>query len=117
MIRLLAKARAIQGAIHQERHLSLEEIALRFERSASRLARMLRLNYLAPDIQTAILDGRHPSGLTSRRLLYGSIPMDWHEQRKVLGFPARSERQGRLGTSSRRNLERARNSAEADLPT
>ncbi len=49
--------------------------------------RVLHLAYLAPDIVTAILDGRQPAGLSARRLLTGlRLPLDWTEQRQVLGF-------------------------------
>lgn len=49
--------------------------------------RMARLAFLAPDIVAAILEGRQPPSLTSRRLLkYTSVPLDWKGQRKALGF-------------------------------
>jgi len=49
--------------------------------------RIARLAFLAPDIVAAILDGRQPPSLTSRRLFkYASIPLDWKSQRKALGF-------------------------------
>jgi hypothetical protein len=46
---------------------------------------MLRLNYLAPDIVQAILDGREPSGLSLIKLSE-PMPMAWAEQRASLGF-------------------------------
>jgi DNA invertase Pin-like site-specific DNA recombinase len=49
-------------------------------------ARMLRLNYLAPDIQTAILDGFQPATLTRHQILFGPMPLDWEQQRHLLGF-------------------------------
>jgi hypothetical protein len=49
--------------------------------------RLARLKYLAPDIVTAILDGRHPVQLTARRLLRAThIPITWDDQRVSLGF-------------------------------
>jgi site-specific DNA recombinase len=59
-----------------------------------RFARILRLNYLAPDIVTAILDGEHPEGLTRAKLIQANLPLDWALQRQVLGFPARTSRDG-----------------------
>jgi hypothetical protein len=51
------------------------------------LVRLARLKYLAPDIVTAILDGRHPVQLTARRLLCATdIPIAWDDQRVSLGF-------------------------------
>ena len=48
--------------------------------------RILRVNYLAPDIITAILDGAQPPQLTRRGLLDASLPLDWALQRKLFGF-------------------------------
>ena len=51
------------------------------------LARLARASYLAPDIVTAIFEGRAPVGLKARRLeRLGNLPICWHEQRRLLGF-------------------------------
>lgn len=53
------------------------------------LPRVLRLGFLAPDILTAIANGRQPVGLTATKLLRDTrLPLPWSEQRKMLGFPA-----------------------------
>jgi site-specific DNA recombinase len=53
----------------------------------SHLCRLARLRFLAPDIVTAIIDGRQPIELTARRLLRMSdLPHDWAGQRLALGF-------------------------------
>jgi site-specific DNA recombinase len=53
----------------------------------SHLTRLARLRFLAPDIITAILDGRQPVELTSRTLLrIADLPLDWSGQRQALGF-------------------------------
>jgi site-specific DNA recombinase len=42
---------------------------------------------LAPDIVSAILNGRHPPELTARRLMDDTrLLLDWNEQRRCLGF-------------------------------
>lgn len=56
-------------------------------RRRSHLTRLARLRFLAPDIVTAILDGRQPVELTSRSLLrISDLPLGWDEQRRALGF-------------------------------
>ena len=50
------------------------------------LRNLSSLAFLAPDIQRAILEGRQPAGLTLATMLATPIPLDWHEQRKLLGF-------------------------------
>jgi hypothetical protein len=47
------------------------------------LWQLLRLNWLAPDIVTLIMDGRQPPSLTGRRLLRAAdVPLSWEEQRR-----------------------------------
>jgi hypothetical protein len=45
-------------------------------------------SWLAPDITTAIINGRKPPQLTARTLmrLTPRLPAGWPEQRKLLGF-------------------------------
>ena len=52
------------------------------------MSRLLRLPTLAPDIITAIVNGKNPPQLTAKKLmrLTPQIPVDWAEQRKRLGF-------------------------------
>jgi hypothetical protein len=55
--------------------------AIPYERNLCRLA------FLAPDIQTMILEGRQPTGVTINTLLKGDIPPSWEDQRRVFGIP------------------------------
>ena len=50
------------------------------------LRRIVRLAFLAPDIQYAILTGRQPTEVTLKRLTRGPFPLDWEVQRKQLAF-------------------------------
>jgi hypothetical protein len=52
-----------------------------------RFTRIVRLNYLAPDILSSIRDGTQPETLTCRTLMNTDLPMDWGLQRRLLGFP------------------------------
>jgi len=55
--------------------------------SKQHLNRLARLGYLAPDIITAIVEGRQPPSLSGRTLLrFANLPVEWVEQRKLLGF-------------------------------
>ena len=51
------------------------------------IAHLLKLAYLAPDIMEAITRGDIPSSISMDRLKK-DFPLDWEEQRKVLGFSA-----------------------------
>jgi DNA invertase Pin-like site-specific DNA recombinase len=48
--------------------------------------KLANLAFLAPDIQTAILAGRQPVGLSLQQVLMASMPLDWAEQRALWGF-------------------------------
>jgi site-specific DNA recombinase len=49
--------------------------------------RVVRLTFLAPDIVAAILEGKQPPELTANKLMADTrLPLDWREQRTVLGF-------------------------------
>ena len=51
------------------------------------LLRLARVSWLAPDIISAILEGKHPVQLTARHLLRcADVPMEWQHQRSFLGF-------------------------------
>lgn len=92
--RLIREARRFQTLVDEHRDKSLAELASEVNFTPPRFARVLRLNYLAPDIITSILDGTHPPGLTRTRLIQTTLPMDWALQRKLLGFAERAVPEG-----------------------
>jgi site-specific DNA recombinase len=47
---------------------------------------VIRLAFLAPDVQAAILEGRQPAGLNRQRLVVGEIPGAWEDQRRVFSL-------------------------------
>ena len=82
LIKLLAQANAAQRLILE----GTDEPSVSHY-SKRHLWQLLRIGWLAPDITTAIVEGRQPVGLTGRRLLRASdLPLDWAGQRKYLGF-------------------------------
>ncbi len=91
LVELIREARKAQAAVDAERDTPVDVIARRFHRSPSYFCRVLRLNYLAPDIIAAILAGAQPKGLTRLKLTQGSLPLDWALQRRMFGFPTRPD--------------------------
>lgn len=61
-------------------------IAKAEDRCRARLTQLLGLSCLAPDILTAIVEGRQPPTLTARTLAGVELPMAWPEQRAAPGF-------------------------------
>jgi DNA invertase Pin-like site-specific DNA recombinase len=87
LVRLLLRAQAIRARLLEEPSLPLKEIAAEEGISSSYVTRLLRLAFLAPDIVTAILNGRHPPQLTAHRLMENTrLPLDWTAQRELLCF-------------------------------
>jgi site-specific DNA recombinase len=85
LVRLLLRAHAIRNRLLEEPSLPLKEIATAEGISSSYVTRLLRLAFLAPDIVTAILNGRHPPQLTANRLMDDTrLPLDWTAQRELL---------------------------------
>ena len=66
---------------------SIRDIAVAESLTGSYVTRLMRLAFLAPDIVEAILDGGQPVELTTKQLLRDvDLPLDWREQRRLLGF-------------------------------
>jgi DNA invertase Pin-like site-specific DNA recombinase len=85
MVRLLLRAQAIRARLLQNPGLTLREIAAEEGISSSYVTRLLRLAFLAPDILTAMLNGKHPPQLTANRLMDDTrLPLDWSAQRERL---------------------------------
>jgi hypothetical protein len=91
LVSLIADARRAQALVDAHRDESLRALARRFHRQEGYLVRLLRINYLAPDIIASILDGAQPEELTRKTLLYSELPLDWALQRRMLGFAARAD--------------------------
>ncbi len=94
LLNLMSLARRAQTLVYEHRTMPFEEIARTLHCREAYVMRALRLNYLAPDIISAIIDGRQPSDLTRTKLLNSSIPMDWAQQRVLFGFPPRQDPRG-----------------------
>jgi DNA invertase Pin-like site-specific DNA recombinase len=89
LLRIVARAHDIQARLTQDTELTVHMIARQEHVSANYVYRLLRIPSLAPDIITAIINGKNPPQLTAKRLmrLTPQIPVGWAEQRKLLGFP------------------------------
>jgi site-specific DNA recombinase len=91
LLALLADSKAAQALVLENRDVEIADLAWSLGRKPSSFSRLIRLNYLAPDIMTAIIDGTQPSTLTRQVLSQIDLPIDWVLQRRLLGFPPRQE--------------------------
>jgi site-specific DNA recombinase len=88
LLRIVARAHDIQERLMENTDLTVHVIASQERVSANYVYRLLRLPTLAPEIITAIVNGKNPPQLTAKKLMRMTpqIPVDWAEQRKLLGF-------------------------------
>jgi len=85
LVLAIARGRSWIQDLRSGKYADTAEIARRFKLNEAHVRRILRFNYLAPDIIAAIVEGRQPHSLTVKRLLQG-IPCAWPDQRTAFGF-------------------------------
>ena len=87
LIALVADTRRLASELLEGRASSIQHITEREGLRSGSVSRILPLVWLAPDISTAILEGRQPPHLTAKTLpALPELPMDWSEQQRILGF-------------------------------
>ena len=88
LIKALTDAHEWRELIERGEMITMEDLATRTGHDRKYVRRTLKLAFLAPDIQRAILEGRQPRSLTSQTLGEIDVPLLWSEQRTLLSFPA-----------------------------
>jgi hypothetical protein len=88
LLRIVARAHNVQLRLMQNVDLTVHDVAREEHVSAAYIYSVLRLSSLAPDIVSAIVNGRNPPQLTAKKLMRLSphLPIDWLAQRKLLGI-------------------------------
>ena len=87
LVRLIVRADRLARRLAENPGSTLEDVASQQNMGGPYAARLIRLNYLAPDIVAAILDGKQPVDLTANKLMADTrLPLDWRAQRAALGF-------------------------------
>ena len=84
LVKALARAFRYQRMLDQGRYASITEMATEERIERGYVGSLLRLTLLAPDIVSAILDGRQPDGL-SCAVLAGRVTVVWDAQRNTFG--------------------------------
>ena len=86
LVVLVAEAHSAGQLLKNNPTKSIAEISKGEGRCRARLTQLVALSCLAPDIVTAIIEGRQPPSLTARSLLAIELPLAWRDQRTALGF-------------------------------
>jgi DNA invertase Pin-like site-specific DNA recombinase len=87
LVNLIQRARTAQRLVEENREQSIGELARKLDCRPVFFNRLIKLNYLAPDILTSILDGTQPATITREVLFKANLPTDWSLQRRLFGFP------------------------------
>lgn len=86
LLKLLSKANIWFDRL-TKKNISMQQIAEEESVSRSYVSRIIRLAFLSPEIVKAIMTGKSPVMLTADKLVRNiPLPIDWDEQRKLLGF-------------------------------
>ena len=86
LIKALAQAHEWRGWIEAGDAVTLEDVATRSNHDRKHAPQILKLAFLAPDIQRAILTGRQHKSLTLATLTECDLPLLWADQRTLLGI-------------------------------
>ncbi len=86
LVALLAEAHRARQLILASPGCSIAAIAARHGRCRTRLRKLATMACLAPDIVTAIVEGRQPATLTALTLKNIDLPLAWPAQSALLGF-------------------------------
>ncbi len=88
LFRLVAKAHTWFKDITSGKVTNVQDIARCENIDLGDVSRILPLAFLAPDIVEAIADNKQPDDLTAHRLKrIAKLPVDWQQQRTLLGVP------------------------------
>lgn len=85
LINALAKAYKWQKQMEKQ-GLNISQLSAKENISDRYVSRILRLNYLAPDIVRAMLEGKQPRNLRLQDFTTKNIPELWSDQRALFGF-------------------------------
>ena len=86
LVALVAETQQARALVLAAPDKTLASIATTHGRCRTRLGKLAALACLAPDIVTAVVEGRQPPELTAATLLAAELPACWKAQRAMLGL-------------------------------
>jgi len=87
LIKLVVQALSLRNRLGEHAAATFDDLARQLGYGREHAADLLRVSYLAPDILTAIIDGRQPTNLSRAKLIKTPrMPLGWQDQRELLGL-------------------------------
>jgi hypothetical protein len=86
LIKAIVRAHSWFELLRSRKVESITELAKAEQLPRTYISSVIPFAFLAPDITEAILGGMQPIDLSLDRLINLTLPVDWAEQRSVLGF-------------------------------
>jgi hypothetical protein len=86
LIKVIVRAHKWFGMLKDRAVTSISQLAEVEKLPRTYIGSIIPLALLAPDITAAIMDGAQPPSLTLDGLIAQPLPIDWSEQRVMLGF-------------------------------
>ena len=88
LVKLVANAHLLRTELEAQNVSSIREFADQYKIDHADAKNLIPLSYLAPSIIEDLMAGRQPVDLNARGLknVAYHLPLDWSEQRQVLGF-------------------------------
>ena len=83
LVKALLKAWKWQKDLESGKAQSMEDIAKRHNIDTAGVSRLMRLNFLAPDLKLAILEGTQPRTMLLQDVIRKAWPDAWEEQQKM----------------------------------
>jgi site-specific DNA recombinase len=84
LIQSIVRAHTWIRHLHEGTYVSVEVLAEASRVHPKVVRQALRLAFLSPDVTSAIIDGRQPSGLSLAQIPK-LLPLQWTEHRRLLG--------------------------------
>jgi len=84
LITLLADAYEARKLVLSHPDTPLADLAKQQGKCHKQLAKLIEISCLAPDIVTAVLDGKQPESFTVKKLRSTQLPLAWDQQRALL---------------------------------
>ncbi|MFS0736631.1 hypothetical protein ABC347_06240 [Sphingomonas sp. 1P06PA] len=84
LVGLLAEARSTRELLLANPGLTITQLCSAHRLCRKRVAKLIRLSFLSPQLADQIVAGKHPAHVTARRLLDADLPLWWDQQDRLL---------------------------------